>query len=102
VRRGSVRRTRRSRSTPATPSSAGLSDGRHAGTRNTQRMIDHDCVNNRPTCEPVRAPADVARVTCGRCVQKMVGGAVLPPPPLTEEQKKERFEKFLAVKRGEK
>lgn len=82
-----MRRTRRTRSAAPRTAPVKLSDGRHAGTRSTQRMIDHDCVNDGPNCEPVRAPADVARVTCGRCVQKMVGGAVLPPPPLTQEER---------------
>ena len=92
-----MRRTRRTRK-PDGPAPK-LGTGREGSVRSEVVSVEHTCKNNGPNCEPVTAPKNVSSVTCGRCVQKMVGGEVLPPPPPTPEQKAAKFAAFLATKK---
>lgn len=75
-----MRRTRNVKRDPAVK----VGSGRSGNDRAAIALVEHTCKENRATCEVVIAPKDVTSATCGRCVQKMVGGAALPP-----EKKKE-------------
>lgn len=99
-----MRRTRRITRSADGPKPK-LTSGRDGNDKGEVALVEHTCNNNGPHCEPVTAPKNVSSVTCGRCVQKLVGGDVLPPPPLTPEQKAAKsaafFEKQKAKRQKE-
>jgi hypothetical protein len=50
-----------------------------SGKREEHEMVWHTC--STPNClEDVLAPKNVARVTCGLCMQRMVGPPAEPKP----------------------
>jgi hypothetical protein len=44
-----------------------------SGKREDHRLVWRDCENVSQCGESVRVPADTEKVTCGWCVQKMLG-----------------------------